>query len=601
MADESDIITSTTDEFPVVSEAQRSDLGNLVAMKKVIDNLKGSGQKALTDFYKELMAFTLTFKLSVSLDDNPPKYMLVLHATLELVKDRNPKELLLVLTNSEYYSMWECSEITDLQFCRLTRKWGSAEFWGDEVDMSSHMLGDAVFVDVEKVKGLEELMTTTWEKVRPKKPLSLLPTPPVVEVRISTLQLQLKTANEVLVARELEFNRVSLALHIAKGGTRETFVPPHPQSYVNMGGGGPPAPTAMDPVALLTSPTIRDFFTQMVADQVASQVAIRLASLSAGGPSSSSSSAPTTINVAAQLTESKRQNFLRVEQIKPLFDVDEFEAAWKALDTDLATGKPTSYNMEFAQNHVREIVTADLGHNAQEPTRLFLTNASLFNFGTGAEGLSLDDFLGPKERIGNSSAKFTLALMAVRNLYGAYFGSKMEIVMAIYCCDVTNLLLRHQGVPIRAMVHFVERTLAKLRQIGPCSHKVALQHMKDTLKVDRTAQDFRDLLDQLMYGETQKESRKRDREEDDDPTRLLSPTSRKKPAGGGPNEAPPLSGPIPCYGWILRRCSGAVCTVAKNRRRGPNPHEWDAADDGTPAARAFEKWVKTNKGDWKKN
>ena len=117
--------------------------------------------------------------------------------------------------------------------------------------------------------------------------------------------------------------------------------------------------------------------------------------------------------------------------------------------------------------------------------------------------------------------------------------------------------------------------------------------MKETLKVDRTAQDFRDLLDQVSYGENQKESKKRDREEDDDPSRVLSPMSaRKKSAGGGPTEGPPLSGPTPCYGWILRRCTGAVCTVAKNRRRGPNPHEWDAADDGTPAAKAFEKWVK---------
>ena len=600
MADESEITAPIDERVPEVSEAQRNDLGNLVAMKRVVDNLRGPGLKALTDFYKELMAFTLTFKLGVSIDANPPKYMLVLHATLELVKDRNPKELLLVLTNSEYYSTWECSEITDLQLCRLSRQWGNTEYWGDEIDIGSHMLGDAVFLDAEGVKGVEELMTATWEKVKPKKPLSPLPTPPAVEVRLNALQFRLKAASEVLVARELEFNRVSLELHLAKGGTRETFVPPHPHSYINMGGGGPPAPTAMDPVALLTSPTIRDFFTQMVADQVASQVATRMASLSTGGSSSSSSSAPTTINVAAQLTESKRQNFLRVEQIKPLFDADEFEAAWKALDSDTA-GKPTSYNMEFAQNHVREIVTADLGHNAQEPARLFLTNASLFNFGTGAEGLSLDDFLGPKDKIGNSSAKFTLALMAVRNLYGKYFGSKMEIVMAIYCCDVTNLLLRHQGVPIRAMVHFVERTLAKMRQIGPCTHKEALQFMRDTLKVDRTAQDFRDLLDQVSYGETHKEPRKRDREEDDDSTRLLSPAPRKKSAGGGSNEAPPLSGPTPCYGWILRRCPGAVCTVAKNRRRGPNPHEWDAADDGTPAAKAFEKWVKAHKGDWKKN
>jgi hypothetical protein len=571
-------------------------------MKKAIDNLKGQGLKALTDFYKELMGFTLRFNPASSLDPHPPKYMVVLHATLELVKDRNPKDLLLVLTNSEYYTMWECSEITDLLQCRLSRQWGSTDYWGDELDINSHMLADAVFLDSEGVKEFDTLMTTTWEKVKPKKQTSPLPTPPAVEVRLNALQYRLKAQDEVLVAREIEFNKISLELHLAKGGTKETFVAPHPHSYVSFGVGGPPAPTAMDPVALITSPSIRDFFTQMVADQVASQVATRLASLSAGGSSSSSSSAPTTINVAAQLTESKRQNFLRVEQIKPLFDTDEFEAAWKALDTDLASGKPTSYNMEFAQNHVREIVTADLGHNAQEPSRLFLTNASLFNFGTGAEGLSLEDFLGPKDKIGNSTAKFSLALMAVRNLYGKYFGTKMEIVMASYCCDVTNLLLRHQGVPIRAMVHFVERTLAKLRQIGPCSYKAALQYMKETLKVDRTAQDFRDLLDQVSYGENQKESKKRNREEDDDPSRVLSPMSaRKKSAGGGPTEGPPLSGPTPCYGWILRRCTGAVCTVAKNRRRGPNPHEWDAADDGTPAAKAFEKWVKANKSDWKKS
>jgi hypothetical protein len=166
-----------------------------------------------------------------------------------LVKDRNPKELLLVLTNSKYYSTWECSEITDLQLCRLSRQWGNTEYWGDEIDIGSHMLGDALFLDAEGVKGLEELMTTTWEKVRPKKPLSPLPTPPAVEVRLNALQFRLKAASEVLVARELEFNRVSFELHLAKGGTRETFVPPHPQSYINMGGGGPPAPTAMDPVA----------------------------------------------------------------------------------------------------------------------------------------------------------------------------------------------------------------------------------------------------------------------------------------------------------------------------------------------------------------
>jgi hypothetical protein len=206
-------------------------------MKKAIDNSKGQGLKALTDFYKELMGFTLRFNPSSSLDPHPPKYIVVLHTTLELVKDRNPKDLLLVLTNSEYYTMWECSEITDLLQCRLSRQWGSTDYWGDELDISSHMLAEAVFLNSEGVKEFDTLMTTTWEKVKPKKQTSPPPTPSAVEVRLNALQYQLRAQDEVLVAREIEFNKISLELHLAKGGTKETFVAPHPQSYVSFGVG----------------------------------------------------------------------------------------------------------------------------------------------------------------------------------------------------------------------------------------------------------------------------------------------------------------------------------------------------------------------------
>ena len=50
MADESEIITPSDERVPVVSEAQRNDLSDLVAMKRVVDTLKGPGQKTFTDF-----------------------------------------------------------------------------------------------------------------------------------------------------------------------------------------------------------------------------------------------------------------------------------------------------------------------------------------------------------------------------------------------------------------------------------------------------------------------------------------------------------------------------------------------------------------------
>ena len=61
MADET--AESIDEGVPVVSETQRNDFGNFVAMKRLIDSFveKAGGVNALAAFYKDMSAFTLTF------------------------------------------------------------------------------------------------------------------------------------------------------------------------------------------------------------------------------------------------------------------------------------------------------------------------------------------------------------------------------------------------------------------------------------------------------------------------------------------------------------------------------------------------------------
>ena len=124
----------------------------------------------------------------------------------------------------------------------------------------------------------------------------------------------------------------------------------------------------------------------------------------------------TVVNVSSTQSEAKRQNLYRVQRIKGLFERGKFEVVWKALDID-STGEPSSYNMENAQDYIRELLTTKQGRYAREPTVSFLKNVSLFLFDSGAEGLALEHFLGPKETIGGDWEQFATAWSIMTNLY----------------------------------------------------------------------------------------------------------------------------------------------------------------------------------------
>jgi len=330
---------------------------------------------------------------------------------------------------------------------------------------------------------------------------------------------------------------------------------------------------------------------------------------SAGGggvPGMSTNWPATVVNVSSTQSETKRQNAYRVSRIRGLFEPGKFNNVWKPLDVDSA-GTTTSYNMEFSQDIIREILTTKQGRHAREPTTKFLLNASLFLFDS-AEGLALEHFLGPKETIGGNWDEFAKAWSIMTNLYGEYFGETLAAALRKYWFELFELHYEFESLAVEALVHLAQRTLSKLRQVGDRSSKSAGEYIRNVLRVDRQDQEVIDMLHREQFaGEGRGNKRERGKRErglythpanldllDDSDSEESAVQSKKgKGAGKARPSAPRLVGPPPCYLWVAGKCAGTTCTQPPTRtNKGPHPHAFDKRDKGTQAQKDFQDWVK---------
>jgi hypothetical protein len=315
----------------------------------------------------------------------------------------------------------------------------------------------------------------------------------------------------------------------------------------------------------------------------------------------------TVVNVSSTQSEAKRQNLYRVQRIKGLFEQGKFNVVWKALDID-SMGDPSSYNMENAQDYIRELLTTKQGRYAREPTVTFLKNASLFLFDAGAEGLALEHFLGPKETIGGDWEQFATAWSIMTNLYGKYFGETLAAALRKYYFELFDLHHEYESLAVEALVHLAQRTLGRLRQIGERPRtSTPADYIRDVLCVDRTDQEFVDVLNREQFsGMTRSRGKRgrlekgrqnhpvnRDAPEDSDSDGSGRPGKIAKPKGQPRPPAPKLLGPPPCYLWVAGKCAGATCSQPTTRtNKGPHPHAWDRRDKGTQGQTEFTAWVK---------
>jgi hypothetical protein len=382
-------------------------------------------------------------------------------------------------------------------------------------------------------------------------------------------------------------------------------------------GGANPTPPPPLPTPLPTPLTQLPFNPAMLATdpQFLAALAAAFRNSGAGGggsaqpfggmvPGMPASWPATVVNVSSTQSETKRQNLYRVKRIIGLFEPGKFDLVWKPLDIDSA-GEPASYNMEFSQDYIRQLLTTKQGRHAIEPTAKFLQNASLFLFDS-AEGLVLEHFLGPKETIKGDWDALARAWTIMTNLYGEYFGETLAAALRKYWFELFELHHEFKSLAVEALVHLAQRTLGKLRHVGDRSSRDAREYIQNVLCVDRADQEVIDMLHREQFSGRgrgrEREKRERgklthpanlDQLDDTDSDESVVQSKRAKVKGQPRPQPPRLLGPPPCYLWVAGKCAGATCTQPPTRNnKGPHPHGWDKRDKGTPVHAEFTTWVK---------
>jgi hypothetical protein len=314
-----------------------------------------------------------------------------------------------------------------------------------------------------------------------------------------------------------------------------------------------------------------------------------------------------TVNTGTN-SELKKQNFKKVMAIKPLFDVVKYGQTWQALDVD-SSGRTTSFNMEHAADLFRRLITAKQGRWAREPSEKFLRNATLFLFDTGADGLMLEHFLGPKEVIGDNWTMFEKATVNVTQLYKEYFGEDMKLALLEYFHSLTAIHSQFEGIPVPALTHLAQVTLGKLREVKYGTRQAVFYDISAILRIDRDSPEVTQMMQAESYGRGGGSGRSAVRsrhpadyeglDEDEQEDKRTRPPKRVKASGpSGPPPPPVLRfGPPPCYRWVTGKCLGTSCPVKASKRTGPHPHAWDKRDLGTPEHSAFVAFCK----EWKNN
>ena len=263
--------------------------------------------------------------------------------------------------------------------------------------------------------------------------------------KVANLEAQLRVEQELRASREKEYVQMAYNFHVQRFGDDGNFVSPvHGVSWkpvpvsldIPVGWGGscgsgfgspvpggganplPPDESSAEESATSSAqsstpisphvPTLSDAAQAQLLDARIRDALVRVLTGPGGIPGfplagvlTAPPFSPTiTVNTGTN-SELKKQNYKKVMAIKPLFDVAKFSQTWQALDVD-ATNKTTSFNMEHAADLFRRIITERQGCWAREPSEKFSRSATLFLLNTGADGLLLEHFLGPKEVIGDN-------------------------------------------------------------------------------------------------------------------------------------------------------------------------------------------------------
>ena len=538
---------------------QSAESGNVHDVRDLIDGFAANakGVKALKTFHKAMFDSLMSYSQTKG-DLLVNRLAIVFHKTKEQLEGLSPVQLHMEIASKENYSIWKVTDFDRSNLATLTRVWGPHGLWGGITAFTADVTEceDLLYLSEADVEVLVTLMltnrTTLLAKEQDAAKQAQVSTRGEAK-KLTALENKLAEAKALQAARDLDYVRLAMELHVARGASADDFVSPiagvtwsaAPSTSTRSGAGTPaggggvgsPPPTGGSGsgtpnlggglgLGVPTPPSGRSGASSPVSStpgsphsQLAPSAAqtqllderIRAALLQmlvgpggipgfplAAAPSAPSFAPTITVNTGTN-SELKKQNYKKVMAIKPLFDVAKFSQTWQALDVD-SSNRVTSFNMEHAADVFRRIITENQGRWAREPSEKFLRNATLFLFDAGADGLALEHFLGPKEVIGDSWPMFEKATVNVAQAYKVYFGDDMKLALLEYFHSLTAIHSQYERIPVPALTHLAQVTLGRLREVRNDSRMNVFLAVSEILRIDRDSPEVTQLMHAESYG-----------------------------------------------------------------------------------------------------
>ena len=220
-------------KLPLLTVAQAAEFGNINDVQRLVDVFASNarGVKALKVFHKRLLHDFMRYSQSAN-GDIFPGPALVFHKPKEQLTGLTPKQLQLEITNKENYSLWDITDPAH-SMAKLTLRWGPRDLWEGvtvfQIDVTE--CEELVYILESEIDALIVEMETSHAACAASK----TPTPPESELttraeakKVSDLKAKLREAVELQASQNLALVRMGMKLHLAYGGTEDTFVSPVP-------------------------------------------------------------------------------------------------------------------------------------------------------------------------------------------------------------------------------------------------------------------------------------------------------------------------------------------------------------------------------------
>ena len=212
-----------------LTKDQSAASGNIHDVRDLIEGFAANarGVKALKTFHKTMFDSLMSYSQAKG-DLLVDRTAIVFHKTKEQLESLAPMHLHMEIASKENYSLWKVTDF-HLNLATLTRVWGPHGMWGGITTFTADVAEceDWLYLSDSDVEVLVTLMITNQTTLLAKEQEATKQATTRGEARkLTALEAKLAEAKALQATRDLDYVRMAMELHVARGASADDFVSP---------------------------------------------------------------------------------------------------------------------------------------------------------------------------------------------------------------------------------------------------------------------------------------------------------------------------------------------------------------------------------------